>query len=381
MSVTSGQDYAIEVEDLVKHYPKAPANAVDHVSFSVQRGEIFGLLGPNGAGKTTTIGVLTTFVAPTSGTTRIMGIDVAADPMSAKQRIAVVPQMSNLDRSLKVREILTFHGAYHGIPKAEREARADELLAELGLSDRANEKLNRYSGGMNQRIMIARALMHSPDVLFLDEPTNNLDPQSRLFLWDRIRALNARGLTILLTTHDMEEADQLCERIAIMDHGKVLVNDTGGELKKLIPGGSTLELRVYIPEMATVGVPQRKGSAEMRVLEALRALPGVMKVDDLSALSEPTLQMQGAPGNGGPRGGGVGGPWGGSGAPGGGGAGGDTPSEQGITTFRLYAEDASTLVVGATQAILATGAELRDLHLARPSLEDVFIYLTGRQLR
>ena len=218
-------------------------NAVDGVSFEVSRGEIFGLLGPNGAGKTTTIGILTTAIMPTEGSATIMQVDVPRDPISVKQRIAVVPQMSNLDRSLTVREILTFHGAYHGVPRKTREALADSLLDELGLGERKNEKVTRYSGGMTQRIMIARALMHEPDVLFLDEPTNNLDPQSRLFLWERIRAMNARGLTILLTTHDMDEADKLCRRIAIMDHGKILVNDTPAELKKLIPGGTVLEVR------------------------------------------------------------------------------------------------------------------------------------------
>ena len=220
MATQNTSTYAIEVEKLVKRYPAAKVNAVDDISFSVKRGEIFGLLGPNGAGKTTTIGVLTTSVVPTGGTVRIMGIDVAADPMSVKQRIAVVPQQSNLDRSLRAREILTFHAMYHGVPKAEREARADELLNELGLGDRGKDVVRRYSGGMAQRLMLARSLMHAPDVLVLDEPTNSLDPQSRLFLWDRIRSLNAQGVTILLTTHDMDEADQLCERIAIMDHGR-----------------------------------------------------------------------------------------------------------------------------------------------------------------
>jgi ABC-2 type transport system ATP-binding protein len=200
---------AIEVRNLVKRYAKAKTNAVDDVSFAVRRGEIFGLLGPNGAGKTTTIGILTTAILPTQGAASIMNVDVAYDPIGVKQRIAVVPQQSNLDRSLKVREILTFHAAYHGVPKKARELLADRLLDELGLGDRKNEKVNRYSGGMAQRLMIARALMHEPDVLFLDEPTNNLDPQSRLFLWERIREMNARGLTILLTTHDMEEADKL----------------------------------------------------------------------------------------------------------------------------------------------------------------------------
>jgi len=327
---------AIEVRDLVKRYPKSPVNAVNGVSFSVRPGEIFGLLGPNGAGKTTTIGVLTTFVLPTSGSAHIMGFDVARDPIGIKQRIAVVPQMSNLDRSLRVREILTFHAAYHGVPRREREERADALLNELGLGERKYDRVLRYSGGMGQRLMVARALMHTPDVLFLDEPTNNLDPQSRLFLWDRIRALNAQGLTILLTTHDMNEADQLCGRIAVMDKGRILVNDTSAELKKLIPGGNAVELRVSLPAP----------DAHTRVLEALRAVPGVSKVDELD-----------------------------SGAPA------DPNEDVGVVAYRLYAEAAPALVGPATQAVLLAGAQVRDLHVKQPSLEDVFIYLTGRHLR
>src|SRR5579875_1806404 len=263
---------AIAVRNLIKRYPKSKTNAVDGVSFEVSRGEIFGLLGPNGAGKTTTIGVLTTAIVPTEGSAAIMEADVSRDPIGIKQRIAVVPQQSNLDRSLKVREILTFHAAYHGVGRKERESLADKLLEELGLGERKNEKVNRYSGGMAQRLMIARALMHAPDVLFLDEPTNNLDPQSRLFLWDRIRELNTNGLTILLTTHDMDEADKLCHRIAIMDHGKILVNDTSAELKKLIPGGTVLEVRAHtLPDAVT--------AVRDRVSAGLCAVPGVTKVD------------------------------------------------------------------------------------------------------
>ncbi len=340
------QVISIDVQHLVKRYPRASVNAVDDISFEVRRGEIFGLLGPNGAGKTTTIGVLTTGTRPTSGSARIMGIDVTADPMSVKQRIAVVPQQSNLDRSLRAREILTFHASYHGISRAERNARADELLKELGLGDRGKDKVGRYSGGMAQRLMLARALMHSPDVLFLDEPTNSLDPQSRLFLWDRIRTLNQQGVTALLTTHNIEEADQLCERIAIMDHGKILVLDTPDNLKKIIPGGTRLELRVRIPELVAAGTGQlaQESAAKTRMLETLRAMPGVVKIDEVAAEE-------------------------------------DQDSQQGITLFRLYAEDAAALVVQATQATAEANVELRDLHIARPSLEDVFIYLTGRNLR
>lgn len=247
---------AVTVENLVKAYPKAAGNAVDGVSFAIRRGEIFGLLGPNGAGKTTIVGILTTTVRATSGTVRVAGVDVSR-PLLVKPRIAVLPQINNLDRSLRAREVLTFHAAYHGLPRATREARADRLLAEFGLADRARDKVNHYSGGMVQRLMLARALMHEPEVLFLDEPTNNLDPQSRRFLYERIRELNARGVTVVLTTHDMTEAEALCDRIAIIDHGRVLVLDTPEELKKLVPGGDLVEVgardsRLSVPSLEDV---------------------------------------------------------------------------------------------------------------------------------
>jgi ABC-2 type transport system ATP-binding protein len=350
---------AIEVRDLVKRYQKSKTNAVDGVTFEVRRGEIFGLLGPNGAGKTTCIGVLITSVIPTSGSAAIMGLNVATDPIGIKQHIAVVPQMSNLDRSLKVREILTFHAAYHSVSRKERETKADQLLEELGLGDRKNDKVNRFSGGMAQRLMIARALMHSPSVLFLDEPTNNLDPQSRLFLWDRIRSLNQQGLTILLTTHDMDEADRLCERVAIMDQGKILVNDTPTELKKMIPGGNALEIRVKIPD-------SRDPAAQELLRTSLQTLPGVSKVE-LVENNAPNAKPAAPPA----------GPWAkfapASAAP--------PEEEPGVVTYRLYAESASSLVGSAAQAVLAAGAEVRDLHLKQATLEEVFIYLTGRHLR
>lgn len=326
---------AISVRGLVKRYAKAKVNAVDGVSFSVESGEIFGLLGPNGAGKTTTIGILTTAIVPTEGQASLMGVNVAEDPISVKQRIAVVPQQSNLDRSLKVREILTFHAAYHGVERKTREALADKLLDELGLGARKNEKVNRYSGGMAQRLMIARALMHEPDVLFLDEPTNNLDPQSRLFLWERIQEMNKRGLTILLTTHDMEEANKLCHRIAVMDHGKVLVNDTPSELKKLIPGGTVLELRALAPD-PDIGE---------RLCRELEGISGVAKVEVMPP-DDP-----------------------------------ESAAEAGALSIRIYGDVANTLIGVAAQAVLTAGAQVRDLSVKQPSLEEVFIFLTGRHLR
>ncbi len=334
---------AISASNLSKRYPKASTNAVDDVSFSVQRGEIFGLLGPNGAGKTTTICILTTSILPTSGNARIMDVDVATDPIGVKQRISVVPQRSNLDRSLRVKEILTFHAAYHGVPAKERNARADELLAQFGLAERGKEMIGRYSGGMGQRVMVARALMHTPDVLFLDEPTNNLDPQSRLFLWERIQELREQGITILLTTHDMEEADRLCDRIAIMDTGRILVLDTSAGLKKLIPDGTKMEVYVRLPELAAVDGVHHGTTDQNPVLQALAGLSGVTAAEEVPATGN-----------------------------------GQRPDTQ---VFRLYTEDPGALAVKVTQTIAQMGGELRDLHLAHPSLEDVFIHLTGRKLR
>ena len=240
----TGDDGVVVVEGLVKRYPKLPFNAVDGVSFSVRRGEVFGLRGPNGAGKTTTIGVLTTRVRPTAGRATVVGIDVARDAVGAKRALAVVPQLNNLDRSLSAKRNLLFHAAYFGIPEAERLRRADRLLAEFGLADRANDKVDRFSGGQAQRLMIARALMHDPQVLFLDEPTTGLDPQARLFVWDRVREQRERGVTVVLTTHDMDEAARLADRVAIMDYGRFLVLDTPEALTALVPGTSTLDLHV-----------------------------------------------------------------------------------------------------------------------------------------
>ena len=221
---------AITVSGLVKTYPQAKSNAVDDVSFGVRRGEIFGLLGPNGAGKTTTIGVLTTAVKPSSGTASIAGHDVATDQIRVKQRIAVVPQTNNLDRSLRVREILTFHAAYHGVPKRQRESLADSLLDELGLADRQKEKVARYSGGMAQRVMIARALMHEPDVLFLDEPTSGVDPVTRREFWSHINGMVQKGVTVMVTTHFMDEAEY-CDRIGLVFRGQMIAVGTPDELK------------------------------------------------------------------------------------------------------------------------------------------------------
>ncbi len=331
---------AIEVLDLVKRYPKAQANAVDGILFAVERGEIFGLLGPNGAGKTTTIGILTTSVFPSGGSAKIMGIDIAKNPVRVKQRIAVVPQHSNLDKRLRARELLTYHASYHAIPRSIREARADTLLSELGLAERGKDMVQNYSGGMAQRLLLARALMHNPTILFLDEPTNGLDPQSRLFLWERVRTLNKQGMTIVLTTHDMDEAEQLCTRIAIMDYGRIIALDTLDELKKRIPGGTTLELSIGIS--TTIYENFRPFSAH--ILEELRTLPGVLKVEEFPIQTNAESQPENL-------------------------------------LLRLYAEDTEAIAAPAIQIAITSGAILRDLRLTKPGLEDVFIALTGRTLR
>jgi ABC-2 type transport system ATP-binding protein len=311
---------AVEVHELVKRYPKSPVNAVDGISFAVAPGEVFGLLGPNGAGKTTTVGMLTTRVKPTSGRALVGGGDVVADPVGARSRLAVVPQRSNLDRSISIRKNLTFHAAYHGVAAADAEARADELLAQFGLLERANVKPDMFSGGQAQRVMIARALMHQPQVLFLDEPTTGLDPAARLFVWDRLRELRDRGVTLILTTHDMHEAATLTDRVGIMDHGHLLALDTPAALMRSLPGSATLELST---DHTADGV-----------IDALGALNEVERVEAVDG------------------------------------------------RIRLYlTTDAPQMVAPAAAVLADHGLHLDDVKLGAPSLEDVFIHLTGRTLR
>src|SRR5262245_62437777 len=223
-------DVVIRTEQLTKVYP-GNIRAVDNLDLQVVRGEIFGLLGPNGAGKTTTAGMLTTRVIPTSGHAYVNGIDVVARPTAAKQVIGVVPQTNTLDRSLSLRENLYFHGRFFGMSSGVAHTEADRLLEQFRLTDRGHDPVTALSGGMAQRLMVARAIMHRPAILFLDEPTAGLDPQSRLALWEILGELHAAGQTILLTTHYMEEADQLGDRLAIVDHGRLLALRTPTELK------------------------------------------------------------------------------------------------------------------------------------------------------
>ncbi len=211
--------------------------AVDHISFDIEQGEIFGLLGPNGAGKTTTLSMLSTMLEPTSGTATVMGIDVTKDQDGVRKAIGIVFQDQSLDEELTAWENMDFHGRLYRIPKGTREQRIDELLKLVELFDRRNDIVKTFSGGMRRRLEIARGLLHHPAVLFLDEPTLGLDPQTRNHLWKYIEDLaQEKNITIILTTHYMEEADRLCNRIAIIDHGKIIALDTPAKLKDSIGG-------------------------------------------------------------------------------------------------------------------------------------------------
>src|SRR6266496_4135588 len=244
--------------------PKPQIRALDGISLEVMPSEIFCLLGPNGAGKSTTVGVLTTRVRPTSGQAWIGDYEVWKNQVAVKLLIGVVPQRPNLDFSLTAREILIFHGAYFGLGSKERNDRANNLLEKFKLTDRDNQMVRGFSGGMMQRLSIARAMMHDPQVLFLDEPSAGLDPQTRLLLWEIIREYNHAGKTILITTHNMEEADALCQRIAIIDHGRIIALGTPQELKSSIPGGYLLRLRF--------------DRASDDLLQRLRGIPHVREV-------------------------------------------------------------------------------------------------------
>ena len=234
----------VEVADLHKTYHEGSRSieALRGVSLDVRPGEAFGLMGPNGAGKTTTVGILSTRVRPSRGQVLVANLDPVRDAVQLKRLIAIVPQKTTLDRSLSVGENLLFHAEYFGVARAVREAKASELLSWMGLTERRNSAVEKLSGGQLQRVMIARALMHDPSILFLDEPTLGLDPTSRVALWQRILDLKQLGLTIFLNTNNMDEAEHLCDRVAVMDRGRILAIGTPTELKQLLPAGDLLEL-------------------------------------------------------------------------------------------------------------------------------------------
>jgi ABC-2 type transport system ATP-binding protein len=238
--------YAIETEGISKNFDDVVA--VRNISFSVKPGELFGLLGPNGAGKTTLISMLSTMMDPSGGKAKVWGYDVKKDSSQVRQNIGVVFQDTTLDDRLTGRENLDLHGRLYGMEKKSRRKRIDEVLSLVELSDRANAIVRTYSGGMMRRLEIARGLMHHPHVLFLDEPTVGLDPQTRNHIWEYIRTLNREeGVTIVLTTHYMEEADHLCGRIAIIDHGEIVALDAPDVLKEML-GGDVIMLELENPE-------------------------------------------------------------------------------------------------------------------------------------
>ncbi|HUZ09128.1 MAG TPA: ATP-binding cassette domain-containing protein [Acidimicrobiales bacterium] len=310
----------IRTVDLTKVYRGADFRAVDELNLTVAAGEIFGLLGPNGAGKTTTAGMLTTRVIPTSGRAFVADIDVVAHPALAKQLIGTVSQTNTLDRQLDVWENLYFHGRLFGIGAARSRRTADELLEQFQLTRWAKASVYALSGGLAQRLMVARSIFHRPAVLFMDEPTAGLDPQSRLALWDILRGLNADGQTILLTTHYMEEADELCRRVAIMDHGKILALDTPAGLKQSV-GADTI---------VTI-----KSAGDQDVLAEVleREVKGV------------------------------------------------TRTRQTEAGLELHVRGAERLLARVVAAAEGNGFEVGDLSVAEPSLETVFINLTGKELR
>jgi ABC-2 type transport system ATP-binding protein len=229
----------IEVEALVRDF-KGGVRAVDGIDLSVAPGEIYGFLGPNGAGKSTTVLVLTTLLPPTSGTARVAGLDVVHQGPDVRRAIGASLQESALDPFLTGREHMRLQGSLHGLVKAERDQRGSELLARVGLTDAADRKVGGYSGGMKRRLDLALALLHRPRLLFLDEPTTGLDPQSRAALWDEVRRLAQEGVTVFLTTQYLEEADVLADRVGIIDHGKIVAEGTPTALKAEI-GRQTVE--------------------------------------------------------------------------------------------------------------------------------------------
>jgi len=314
------RDAVIHTEDLTKIYAGTDFAAVDRLNLDVETGEIFGLLGPNGAGKTTTAGMLTTRVVPTSGRAYLAGIDVAAHPALAKQLSGIVSQQNTLDRQLTVWENLYFHGRLFGMGAKRSRQVADELLEQFQLAKWAKASVYALSGGMAQRLMVARAIFHRPSVLFLDEPTAGLDPQSRLALWDLLGELHRDGQTILLTTHYMEEADRLCQRVAIMDHGKILALDTPAALKQSIGADTVVTVKAT-------------GDTD-RLAELLaREVEGVTR----------TRRVDGG--------------------------------------IELHVQGSDRLVPRVVTAAERGGFDLVDLSVSEPSLETVFINLTGKELR
>jgi ABC-2 type transport system ATP-binding protein len=307
-------------QDLTKRYMMGNVLAVDKLNLNVHRGEIFGLLGPNGAGETTTVGMLTTLVVPTGGSALVASLNVHTQASLVKQVIGVVAQSNDLDRALTVWENLYYHGRYFGMSAKESREAADRFLVEFHLTQHAKAEVGFISGGMAKRLQVARALMHKPSVLFLDEPTAGLDPQSRLTLWEILARLHTQGQTILLTTHYMEEADSVCNRLAIMDHGHILAMDTPKNLKETMAGESVVT---------------------------------VVAKGNLAALAQLLRErVEGA-----------------------------SSSEQADSTIKLRVKGAAGVLPRVVEVAEGEGYNITDLSMSQPTLETVFIKLTGKELR
>jgi len=294
--------------------------AVDSLDLTVYQGEIFGLLGPNGAGKTTTASMLTTRTIPTQGQAYVGDVDVVAHPAIAKQLIGVVAQTNTLDRSLTVWENLYFHGRFFGMGARASRAAADEMLLRFRLTERAKAPVMALSGGLAQRLMVARAILHNPAVLFLDEPTAGLDPQSRIALWEILGELHTGGQTVLLTTHNMDEADSLCDRIGIMDHGKILALDTPARLKETIGADTIVTITA-------------DGDLEALATRLRQDVAGV----------ESAVTRKG--------------------------------------TVQLAVRGADRVLIRTIDSADRAGFVVRDIQVTEPDLETVFINLTGKELR
>lgn len=310
----------IEVRDLVKQYdPPRGVRAVDGVSFDIAQGEIFSLLGPNGAGKTTTISMLSCLLAPTSGDATVAGHSITHEAQAVKRVIGVVPQDVALYPTLTARENLHFWGRMYAMGGAALNRRIDEVLDIVGLRDRANERIDKYSGGMKRRINIAVGLLHQPRIIYMDEPTVGIDPQSRRNILDTVRALNQQGMTVLYTTHYMEEAQELSHRIAIMDRGKVIALGTKDELTRLVGHQDSLHLMV--------------DAAPEALIQSYWGVPGVSQV---------------------------------------------TVSDNAIS---LLAEDGNAVLPALIAMANQAGVKVHSIEIREPNLEMVFLHLTGKALR